>query len=708
MNASMALIPQSSDERQMRLIYGSFSNPAPGRTLHQVYSQLGDYVGRHASRAAHRWGRGPYATADRIAAFFGTGQQRMAKLDELRGGACSYLELEEECSKLVKYALPSESAQTQVEAFKCIVTTVTRYHGTRELFLKSKHLQRAGNTEALITAVWVRADDTQPREWDFYCKFAATCLSEKTVSAILGNISPSDSACISTEGGLSVIERLLIASECSANSTYDAVAQRYLAGILELPAFWRESGSIHINVFSKILDRIIRVLQDLGLELKEDEDETDIIFDDEGIDSFASAVLVGILDWRQTNLESQYWYCNFSEIAEPLVPMSSALATGPDIKDIVPDTSPKTLDILISVDDTTAFSQIHTDRISLRSIGDALDVSIHELDFAPGRIVYTEAASSRWPTVGMEFSSSLPWAMRARKKVPENEPASARTVRARIPGWLRSFLRPPDLLPSESPALDSELSKIPAEAPWVMDLRGTDIKYKYKKNEVFVDVEETVNLSMSAKGVTPFPTAFLPLISIPGTVLRANVDGHIKGRPECKFVVNDKLARGERGANDTVELEDCRFHQCVQRNVFDATREINFIPPDGEFELMRYRSTSNVRLPLRVIPTITETATQLSYAVTIQANFNDNHSVKKGKAKYVPGENVVVWNLPRLRGGKECTLSVTTDLTNTTRHRLWTRPPIDVEFELNEVYEKGNYNCMKWVRYRTVKYGISF
>jgi hypothetical protein len=37
-----------------------------------------------------------------------------------------------------------------------------------------------------------------------------------------------------------------------------------------------------------------------------------------------------------------------------------------------------------------------------------------------------------------------------------------------------------------------------------------------------------------------------------------------------------------------VELDDCRFHQCVRLTDFDATRTISFVPPDGEFELMRY------------------------------------------------------------------------------------------------------------------------
>ena len=64
---------------------------------------------------------------------------------------------------------------------------------------------------------------------------------------------------------------------------------------------------------------------------------------------------------------------------------------------------------------------------------------------------------------------------------------------------------------------------------------------------------------------------------------------YLSGTPECKFGLNDKLVidKNERGVSDAVELDDCRFHQCVRLDEFDSQRTISFIPPDGEFELMK-------------------------------------------------------------------------------------------------------------------------
>lgn len=109
---------------------------------------------------------------------------------------------------------------------------------------------------------------------------------------------------------------------------------------------------------------------------------------------------------------------------------------------------------------------------------------------------------------------------------------------------------------------------------------------KYRKNEVFLDVIESVNLLANANG----------------NVLRSEIVGAIKmrvylsGMPELRLGLNDKVLFEStgRGKSKSVELEDVKFHQCVRLSRFENDRTISFIPPDGEFELMSYRLNTHV------------------------------------------------------------------------------------------------------------------
>ena len=109
----------------------------------------------------------------------------------------------------------------------------------------------------------------------------------------------------------------------------------------------------------------------------------------------------------------------------------------------------------------------------------------------------------------------------------------------------------------------------------------------YRKNEVFLDVIESVNL----------------LVNSNGNVLRSEILGAIKmkcylsGMPELRLGLNDKVmfeSTGRTSRGKSIEMEDVKFHQCVRLSRFENDRTISFIPPDGEFELMSYRLNSQV------------------------------------------------------------------------------------------------------------------
>lgn len=96
-----------------------------------------------------------------------------------------------------------------------------------------------------------------------------------------------------------------------------------------------------------------------------------------------------------------------------------------------------------------------------------------------------------------------------------------------------------------------------------------------------------------------------------GQVLSAHVAGkvvmksYLSGMPECKFGINDKIimeAKGKPSADESaartgktaIVIDDCQFHQCVKLSKFETEHSISFIPPDGEFELMRLVCSSLV------------------------------------------------------------------------------------------------------------------
>lgn len=290
----------------------------------------------------------------------------------------------------------------------------------------------------------------------------------------------------------------------------------------------------------------------------------------------------------------------------------------------------------------------------------------------------------------------------------------------------------------------TDSSRITMQATGALSWRRSDIKYR--KNEAFVDVIEDVNLLMSATG----------------TVLRADVNGQIimraylSGTPECKFGLNDRLLldsgdssganggrsgggssggnKATRAAAGSVTLEDCQFHQCVKLGRFDADRIISFVPPDGEFELMRYRATENVNLPFKVRPIVREIGTtKVEYSIAIKANYSSKlfatnvivriptplntatttERTSQGRAKYEPEHNNIVWKIARFSGQSEYVLNAEATLTSMTHQKAWSRPPLSLSFSILmftssgllvrylKVFEKGNYSSVKWVRYMT-------
>jgi len=254
---------------------------------------------------------------------------------------------------------------------------------------------------------------------------------------------------------------------------------------------------------------------------------------------------------------------------------------------------------------------------------------------------------------------------------------------------------------------------------------------KYRKNEVFLDVIESVNLLVSANG----------------NVLRSEIVGAIKmkvflsGMPELRLGLNDKIIISDvlfestgRGKSKSVELEDVKFHQCVRLSRFDNDRTISFIPPDGEFELMSYRLNTHVK-PLIWIESVIErhSHSRVEYMIKAKSQFKRRSTANNveiivpvppdadspkfkttvGSVKYVPEQDAIIWSIKSFPGGKEFLMRAHFGLPSVEREDTEGKPPIYVRFEIPyfttsgiqvrylKIIEKSGYQALPWVRYIT-------
>mmetsp|Transcript_6604 Transcript_6604/g.10901 ORF Transcript_6604/g.10901 Transcript_6604/m.10901 type:complete len:427 (-) Transcript_6604:268-1548(-) len=251
---------------------------------------------------------------------------------------------------------------------------------------------------------------------------------------------------------------------------------------------------------------------------------------------------------------------------------------------------------------------------------------------------------------------------------------------------------------------------------------------KHKKNEIFLDVIEKLNL----------------LVASNGTVLHSEIMGTVKmksylsGMPELKLGLNDKILMQNRGRTrgKSVEMDDIRFHQCVRLSRFESNRTISFIPPDGPFDFMQYRLTTKVR-PLIWIEAQVEShkSSRVEFLVKAKSNFKrrsnannveiivavpedaDSPSFKTsvGKVEYTPEESCFKWKIKQFPGQKQYMMRAHFGLPSiqSEESEAALKKPINVKFEIPyftvsgiqvrylKITEKSGYHALPWVRYIT-------
>ncbi|KAF7370231.1 High osmolarity signaling protein SHO1 [Mycena sanguinolenta] len=338
-NKAVAKIDENSRPEGGRwaLFFKAIQSPTSGRTMDQVYTTLGKALEMQANRAAYAFGLGPQVVAQKIKIYFGKGEETIQRLELLATTVPP--KLEKRCLKLMKYALPTESANVQHQAFKNIVHLVTSFPGLRLVFLRTKCLDTSPSLDT-ISQLWNHSG-CPDEDWEFWKILAATCLSECTISTIVEGSSISDlTNC--QHGGLSVIEQLMVQHDCSDSQYSSALSLRYLGGILGFSAFWQDMGETHCYVVNKLCSKLVKVFKDIGVDVLAlgPIEESELPFDYEGVDLLATNLLTGVLNWfnklDQDNWAKQPWYETFKEVVQllykpragELLPCSSVFAAS--------------------------------------------------------------------------------------------------------------------------------------------------------------------------------------------------------------------------------------------------------------------------------------------------------------------------------------------------------------------------------------------
>ncbi|KAK2195721.1 bifunctional Longin-like domain superfamily/Mu homology domain/Clathrin adaptor [Babesia duncani] len=257
---------------------------------------------------------------------------------------------------------------------------------------------------------------------------------------------------------------------------------------------------------------------------------------------------------------------------------------------------------------------------------------------------------------------------------------------------------------------------------------------KHKKNEIFLDVIESLDI----------------VVSLSGAVLSSEIRGCLKmksylsGMPELYLGINDKVTMdlnpnvnlSTEAGKRAVVMEDIKFHQCVQLSQFESDRTITFIPPDGEFELMTYRLNCHVK-PLFgcTVAVNQKSSTRIDFFTKAISQFKSksiannvefqipvpsdvNSPVFKasiGVVKYVPDLDAMVWFIKEFQGEKEFTMHASFALPSVSddTRESFSKNPIKVKFEIPyftvsgvsvrhlRITESCGYKALPWVRYIT-------
>ncbi|KAG2388971.1 hypothetical protein C9374_014371 [Naegleria lovaniensis] len=220
-----------------------------------------------------------------------------------------------------------------------------------------------------------------------------------------------------------------------------------------------------------------------------------------------------------------------------------------------------------------------------------------------------------------------------------------------------------------------------------------------KKSEVFVDVLEKINVTFSESGQ-------ILLSEVIGCV---TMKSFIPGDPLIKVGLSENIVISSEPNRiyGSVTLDYVSFSQYVDLNEWETSKVLSLYPPDGEFNIMEYRSTKEYSVPFRINPYFSrESQFKVKLLVTLRnelpaskvaTNVIVRIPVPKDSAtvsvecgggqhngyEYNSAEQVVLWGIKKFPGALEQVIKVTIVTNNPITYDLSPQMgPVSMKFEI--------------------------
>ena len=135
------------------------------------------------------------------------------------------------------------------------------------------------------------------------------------------------------------------------------------------------------------------------------------------------------------------------------------------------------------------------------------------------------------------------------------------------PNALKAMIRPPTIMSKISSAMFSNTNVSQAlNSGTISNMPWRAAGLKYAQNEIYMDIIEEVDAIIDS-----------------GNIVQSDVSGRVQCQCQLSGIPDLLLT-----FKNPQVIDDCSFHPCVRYGRYERDSVVSFVPPDGNFELMKY------------------------------------------------------------------------------------------------------------------------